>query len=127
MTAAVNEMTLAEYEVTVRLTWSETELQTDVIRRAHGHGWLIAHFRPVKQQRRDGSVRHLTPVQADGAGFPDLVMVRGARMVVVELKAKTKLRPEQEVWIAAFSGVRCAETYIWDTKTRVDEIEGVLA
>ena len=127
MTKPVNEMTLAEYEAAVRLRWLEDELQTDTIRRAQGSGFLVAHFRPVKQLRRDGTTRHLTPVQADGEGFPDLLMVRRELMVVSELKSLTgRLRPEQEVWLDAFRGVKRVETYLWDTKTRVAEIERVL-
>ncbi len=127
MRKPVNEMTLAEYEAALRLNWLEDELQTDTIRRAQGSGFLVAHFRPVKQLRRDGTTRYLTPVQADGKGFPDLMMLRDELAVVSELKAKTGLSPEQEAWLDAFRAVKRVETYVWDTKTPVAEIERVLA
>jgi hypothetical protein len=58
-------------------------------------GWRIAHFRPART--RDGWV---TAVSADGAGFPDLVMVHPrAGVWFVELKSKRgRLSPEQVEW-----------------------------
>lgn len=99
---------------------SESELQKAVIAMAHARGWLVAHFRPA--QVRPG--RYVTPVDADGAGFPDLVMARGERLLFVELKSqKGRLRTEQEVWIDA---LRCSapfgthEVYVWKPKDWVD-------
>jgi hypothetical protein len=53
-----------------------------------------------------------TPVTADGAGWPDLVLVRD-RVLYVELKtAKGKLSVEQRVWRAALEG--CGEEFhVW--------------
>ena len=71
-------------------------------------GWRIAHFRPAMTSR---GMR--TPVSADGAGFPDLLMVRGLRLLVVELKAEAgRVAPEQSAWLSAFlrAGV---ETWLW--------------
>ncbi len=122
----VNEMSLAEYEAAVRLTWSENELLTDIIRRAHEHHWRVAHFRAVKSQRRDGTARWLTPVQADGAGWPDLAMVRRGRLLFVELKAKGgAISAEQAVWLRELSATSCP-ALVWTTRTAVAEIEEVL-
>ena len=79
---------------------SEADWQAKVIDAAHLHGWRVAHFRPAKTQRKDGSVFHQTPVGADGKGWPDLVLVHPNRGVVfAELKAEREgLKPEQVVW-----------------------------
>lgn len=80
--------------------WSEAEFQRNLITLAHGLNYSCAHFRTVRVQRANGSVSYQTPVQADGAGFPDLVMVGHGRVIFVELKAnKGRVRPEQETWI----------------------------
>lgn len=106
MTAAVR----VEWERTV----SEGVFQAQVIELARVLGWRVAHFRGVRVQRRDGSVRHQTPVQADGVGFPDLVMVRGPRLIVAELKSgRGRATAEQEAWLAAFEGVPGCEVYVW--------------
>ena len=92
-------LTIAQY----RDTWSEDEFQEAVINLAHANGWICAHFRPVKQQRRDGSVRWLTPVAADGTGFVDLVCARrGSVPVLMELKAADgTASPAQLDWLHA--------------------------
>jgi hypothetical protein len=46
------------------------------------YGWRAAHFRPARTAKG-----WRTPVAADGAGFPDLVLVRRTRIVAAELKS----------------------------------------
>jgi hypothetical protein len=83
--------------MTAVLPITESELQRAVIDLAHLLGWRVAHFRPAQT-----AGRWTTPVSADGAGFPDLVMVRGGQIVFAELKtAKGRLRPEQKEWLTA--------------------------
>ncbi len=92
---------------------AEADFQRQVIGLARVLGWRVAHFRTVRVLRRNGSVHYATPVQADGAGFPDLVMVRGERLLAVELKAKRGVvSDEQRAWLDAFAAVR-AEVYVW--------------
>jgi hypothetical protein len=92
-------------------TVSEAELQQAVVDCAHRLGWRCAHFRPALTHGRWS-----TPVSADGAGFPDLVLVRGGRIIFAELKAaKGLVRPEQKLWLAE---LRLADgptvrTYTW--------------
>lgn len=62
---------------------NEAELQAAVIDTAHLLGWHVAHFRPCQNSRGEW----MTAVAADGAGFPDLVLVR-ERLLFVELKVK---------------------------------------
>ena len=73
---------------------------------------------------RDG--RYITPVAADGKGFPDLLMVRGKRGVAAELKSeKGRLTQDQEHWLLAL-GAAGIEVYEW-RPADWDEIERVLA
>jgi hypothetical protein len=76
---------------------------------ARVYGFRIAHFRPAMTSR---GMR--TPVSADGAGFPDLVMTKGSRLLVVELKADNAARVpvEQIAWLQAFRDAG-AEAWIW--------------
>jgi hypothetical protein len=83
---------------------SEKDLQNAVIGAAQTFGWRVAHFRsvPVTYKDRNGvtRVRYQTPVQADGAGFPDLVMVRAPRVIFSELKVgKNEPSEAQAAWI----------------------------
>lgn len=86
----------------------ETEFLGQVLELATLLGWHAAHFRPAQTARG-----WRTPVQGDlGKGFPDLVLVRGARLVFAELKGdKGKVTPEQADVLAVFS--YAAETYVW--------------
>lgn len=99
-----------EWERTV----SEESFQAQVIELARLFGWRVAHFRGVRVQRRDGSVRYQTPVQADGAGFPDLVLIRGPRLIVAELKsASGRVTPEQDAWLQAFADAGAEIAGVW--------------
>lgn len=82
--------------------------QALVIDIAHLGGWVAAHFRPALT--RSGG--WATPVAADGAGFPDLVLVR-ERLITVECKTERgRLSPAQAMWQAVLlrAGV---EAYLW--------------
>ena len=65
----------------------------------------------------------ITPVAADGAGFPDLCMVRcprkgTPRLVFAELKRRgvRALRPEQKEWALLLGDDRFGEVehYVWN-------------
>lgn len=89
---------------------TEKEFQQQILELAKLCGWLTYHTYDS---------RRCTP------GFPDLVMIKGKRLVVAELKVgNNKLTSEQERWITAFliSGV---ESYIWKPE-HWEEIEQVL-
>lgn|SRR5574343_1024439 len=80
---------------------TEAEFQQQVIDLARLTGWRVAHFRSVRQVRRDGAVFYSTPVQADGAGFLDLLMLRNGYGIVAELKVgRNKLSDDQKAWIS---------------------------
>ena len=61
-----------------------------------------------------------TPVEADGAGFPDLGLVRGpvgaepGRVIFAELKRDGgDLTAEQQIWQTAFKDCPGVEYYVW--------------
>ncbi len=90
---------------------SEKQFMRQIIDIARVRGFLVAHFRPARTAR--GSWR--TPVQADGKGFPDLVMVRARdrRVIFAEVKSTSgKLTVEQIMWMSNL-GAAGAETYVW--------------
>lgn len=75
-------------------TITESQFQRQVIELAQLLGWRVAAFRPALNAR--GQWR--TAVQGDGAGWPDLVLVRD-RVLFRELKRDgAYLEPRQKVW-----------------------------
>lgn len=77
---------------------SEEDFQRRVKRLAERRGWLCYHTHDSRRSQ---------------AGFPDLVTVRGPRVVYAELKSATgRLRKEQAVWLAALLRAG-AEAYVW--------------
>lgn len=84
----------------------EADFQQQVIDYASSLGYKVAHFRTVRIARADGSTHYATPVQADGAGFPDLILVGHGKLFAWELKVgRNKPTEEQLAWIAAFRPV----------------------
>ena len=76
---------------------SEKDFLEQVIDLAHVFGWKVAHFRPAKTEHG-----WRTAIQADGKGFPDLVMVHAEkkRLIFAELKSEIgKPSPEQGEWL----------------------------
>jgi hypothetical protein len=90
-----------------RLT--EADFLRQVVELAHLLGWRVAHFRPALTARG-----WRTPVQGDGAGFPDLVMTRRDRCIAAELKREQggHVTDDQRAWLAAFDAAGL-ETAIW--------------
>jgi hypothetical protein len=104
----------------------ESDFQTQVIQFARLCGWTVAHFRPAQL-----GGRWLTPVQADGKGFPDLVLARDhpalpvGQMIVAELKVEgRKPKPEQIAWLTRFEKAGIP-AYVWQPRDW-PEIETVL-
>ena len=86
---------------------SEAAFHSQVIEIARLRGWLVHAERPARRQSGHWS----TPIQGD-AGFPDLVMARGGRLVFAELKsARGRVSPEQQEWLDALRLV--VQVYIW--------------
>lgn len=94
----------------------EADLQDKIIACAKLQGWTVAHFRAVRIQRGDGTCYYATPVQAEGEGFPDLVMLRGKRGIAAECKAGRNLPTARQVmWLNLFKEAGF-ETYVWYPK-----------
>ena len=100
---------------------SEADLHRTVIEMAQRLGWLVAHFRAAKTAKG-----WRTPVEADGKGFPDLVLVRASRVMFAELKRDdTKPDADQRRWLCALEGCDGVETYVWKP-SMLDAIEATL-
>lgn len=88
---------------------TEAELLQQVIDLAHLFGYRCAHFRPAWTGRG-----WRTPVQGDGAGFPDLILVGRGRVIAAELKRESAPDPtgEQAAWLEelAAAGV---PVFVW--------------
>lgn len=55
-------------------------------------------------------------------GFPDIVLVRGSRLIFAELKTDTgRTTTEQDGWLSALQGTS-AEVYVWRPKQMQDII-----
>lgn len=95
---------------------TEKELLGAVVERARATGWRVARFPKVPVKYDGQPVRWMTPVQADGKGWLDLLLLR-ERVLAIEIKARLdsydrKLPPEQQAWFDAWriAGVRA---FVW--------------
>lgn len=77
----------------------ERDFQQHVVDLAQLTGWRVYH---AFDSRRS------VP------GFPDLVLVRGDRLIFVELKTRTgRVEREQWDWLEALGAAERVETYLW--------------
>lgn len=76
----------------------EDSFLAQVLKLAELRGWKRAHFRPARTAHG-----WRTAVSGDGKGFPDLLLIRGRTLIVVELKVPpNRCTPEQLQWLDAF-------------------------
>jgi len=86
---------------------SEAAFQQQVVDLARLCGWFVHAERPARTN--DG---WRTPIQGD-AGFPDLVLTRGKRVLFVELKSATgRLSQAQRRWLIALRSSG-ADVHVW--------------
>ena len=84
--------------------YPETQLQADVEGRLKLLGWRWYHTRDSRRSN---------------AGFPDIVAIRGQRLLFIELKgidAQGRLgtvTKEQEAWHKDLSEIPSVEMYVW--------------
>lgn len=105
---------------------TEKELMAGVLDVAALFGWKRAHFRSVPVKRGPRVVWE-TPVQADGAGFPDLVLVR-ERVLWIELKVdRNTLSAEQAKWLECLREAGQEAYVLTDSEWHSGEIEALLA
>jgi hypothetical protein len=106
---------------------TEAQLQSAIVECAQLLGWRCAHFRPAQTAKG-----WRTAVSADGAGYPDLTLVRNGFLIFAELKsAKGRVSAEQQRWLDELTAVSFQEdrvlTYLWTTQQWSDgSIERVL-
>ena len=90
---------------------TEADFTRQVLQLAKHCGWRSAHFRPGRTAKG-----WRTAVQGDGAGFPDLILIRGGLLIVVELKVgKNKPTEEQRAWLEAFREA-AVNAFVWTPK-----------
>lgn len=93
---------------TAPIALSEADWSRRVVDTALLFGWRYAHARPARTSKG-----WRTAYSGHG-GFPDLVLLRPPRLLVVELK-RDGARPtdEQSEWLRQFAAVPCVESYTW--------------
>ena len=97
------------HELRAEKTRNERELTDLVVSLCDEGGWLCHHDRPAKTDKG-----WRTAIQGD-AGMPDIIALRGDRLLVAELKhGRNKPTAEQELWLEAFRQVG-AEVYVFRT------------
>lgn len=83
----------------VRGAMTERELRQSLVHAAREFGWRV-YF-------------SWTSIHSP-AGFPDLCMIRGTRLVFAELKTdKGKVSEDQEYWLNALRALHDVEVYVW--------------
>lgn len=94
--------TVKEYRALLIAGMSEEELQLHVNIELTVNGWLWHHVRRSDRAQQQG-----------GNGWPDIVAIRGSRVVVAELKtAKGRIEWAQQGWLDAWRATG-AEVYVW--------------
>jgi VRR-NUC domain len=92
-----------------RASSSEAAFTAAVLQLMKITGWKTLHIRPARTASGDWR----TPVSGDGVGFPDLIAVKGDRIIAAELKTtKGRLGPGQREWLAALAAAG-VEVFIW--------------
>lgn len=110
---------------TVVIPETEQDFKSWVLDLAKRFNWRVCHFRAARVLK-DGQETYRTPVEADGAGFPDLVLVRPPKCLFVELKSQAgKVSSNQERWLRELSSCPGIAVCVWRPADR-DRIEGKL-
>lgn len=115
---------LSPDEIRLR-SMAETQWQAQVEAIASACGWKHWHAPDNRPVTAKSGRRYVQNVKA---GFPDLVLVRGQRLVFAELKRQGPqgvVSDEQAAWLIAL-GCTGAETYVWRPGD-LDLVKAVLA
>jgi hypothetical protein len=100
---------------------TEREFTTALLDLARILHWRSAHFRPARTAHG-----WATPVQGDGRGWPDVLLVRPPRIVVAELKVGGgRVSDDQRVWLEQLEQCPGVEVFTWRPKD-LDVIARVL-
>lgn len=94
--ARVTGVTEARRPPPAGLTMSEDDLKAAVLELAMLRGWMVCHVRPARSAKG-----WRTPIEGH-KGLPDLILARGGRVILAELKGpKGRPTPGQRDWLAA--------------------------
>jgi hypothetical protein len=100
----------------------ESDFQRQVTDLAEIYHWSYVHFRPARTAQG-----WRTPVQGPlGKGWPDLILVRGDRLMAVELKAEGKLPTIDQIGVLGVLAGAGAETHVWHPED-FDAIQAALS
>jgi hypothetical protein len=87
---------------------TEDDLLTAVLSVCKLYSWRTLHIRPARTEEGWRS-----PLQGDGVGWPDVLAVKGSRLIAAELKGeKGKATDEQMQWLRLLD-LAHVETYLW--------------
>jgi hypothetical protein len=104
---------------------SEAAWQKQVENGAETLGWHIFHDAATNRARKCRQCGAFTPGPRNVKGFPDLLMLKGPRLVVAELKDEYgEVSEEQQRWLDWFRAIPGVEVYVWrprdsDAVTRI--------
>jgi hypothetical protein len=85
---------------------NETEWQKQVLKSAHSLGWHSMHIGRTGKHQAVGAKGTL------GTGWPDLVLVKGGRIIFAELKANGGVLTEQQRNVLITLG-NVGEIHVW--------------
>lgn len=93
---------------------SEAEWQQTVMATLQLGGWVCFHINAsIVRASPDGIRRYATAVTPQGRGFPDVIALRGPRLVLIELKTERGVvSREQSAWHQRLRLVPGVEVYV---------------
>lgn len=105
---------------------SEATLQDRVVDRAKRRGWKVAHAgRGIAAFDAQGNPVFVTPM---AKGWPDLVLLRPPRILVIELKREDNdVTPEQLEWLQLFNGCNIPAIIVKPSDLREGRVNTILA
>lgn len=97
----------------LRAAMSESDFQKAVLAKARDLGWTVWHDAATNAPRVCYACRAPARGPRNASGLPDLILVRGARLIWAELKSQDGVTsPEQRQWIAALRAAG-QQVYVW--------------
>lgn len=93
---------------------SEADWQATVMAVLQAHGWTAFHINAsIVRVTTGGQRTYATAVTSQGRGFPDVIAIRGHRLVFIECKAQRgAVNAEQHLWHQRLQLVAGVEVYV---------------
>jgi hypothetical protein len=90
---------------------TESEYKRRIVAAALQYGWEWMHVRPARTNR-PGVWK--TPTDGTlGAGWPDLILARGSRLVAVEVKTDDGVVSTEQHRVLSVLEIAGVETHVW--------------